>query len=158
MDEDMNAVLPFSMATIERHLADRELAYWRNSQTLSVMVYMGYDQPSDRSTRIQHSVQGGDGSVYQLKMMGDRRVERADFGRALELCNRWNESYRWPRAFLEIPNAEEDGPEPGSALLAMDYQLCLAKGIHQALFDDLVGCAIGASFDFFKMAKEAFQL
>jgi hypothetical protein len=40
----------------------------------------------------------------------------------------------------------------------MDYQLQLAKGVHQALFDDLAGGAIGASFDFFKMAKEEFRL
>jgi hypothetical protein len=54
---------------------------------------------------------------------------------------------------LEIPFLGEDQGEPGSGLLVLDYQLLLDKGIHQALFDDLVHDAIATSWDFWTMAK-----
>jgi hypothetical protein len=154
---DPDAVQPFTPETIERHLRGRELACWKTDGK-GFMVFMGYDKDSDRCVRIMHFVEGRQDTVYRLRVVADRRVDAADFAKAHELCNRWNENYRWPRAFLEIPTLDEGDGAPGSGLLVMDYQLQLGKGVHQALFDDMVGSAIGASFDFWKLAREAYSL
>lgn len=121
-------------------------------------MFLGYDPDSDRCLRALHSVEGKQDTIYRLRLLADRRVDAKDYGRARELCDKWNASYRWPRAFLELPTPPEGAGAPASGLLAMDYQLDLEKGIHQALFDDLVEGATAASFDFWKMAKEEFNL
>ena len=159
MDPEMLTVRPFTLETIERHLQARDLSYWKTDAPMC-LVFMGYDQPSDRSMEAMHCVEGRNGSIYSLHIVGDRRVDADDYGRARELCDRWNARFRWPRAYLDIP-AKADGGEgetPGSGLLTLDYQLMLEKGIHQALFDDLVSGAVGASFDFWKLAKDEFNL
>jgi len=109
------------------------------------LVFLGYDEASDRCVRVLHFVEGKRDTVYRLRVVADRRVDAGDFARAYELCNKWNASYRWPRAFLEIPVPPEGAGAPGSGILAMDFQIQLEKGIHQALFDDMVGTAVGTT-------------
>jgi len=43
---------------------------------------------------------------------------------------------------------------PSSAILVLDFQLLLDKGIHQDLFDDLVSDAISSSWSFWRKAKD----
>ena len=156
-DMDPETVQPFTLETIERHLRGKELTYWKNGKNMC-LVFLGYDKDSDRCVRIMHFVEGKRDTVYRLHVVADRRVEAGDYAKARELCNQWNDTYRWPRAFLEVPSLPEGDGLPGSGLLAMDYQMQLEKGIHQALFDDMVGNAISTSYDFWKMAREAFNL
>jgi hypothetical protein len=91
-------------------------------------------------------------------VVGDRRVDAKDYGRARELCDQWNANYRRPRAHQEIPTMADSAGVQASGLLALGYQFDLEKGIHQSLFEDLVGGAVLASFSFWKMAKEEFGL
>jgi hypothetical protein len=154
---DPETVQPFTLETIESHLKRKEINYWKSDQKIC-LVFMGYDQDSDRCVRAMHFVEGKHDTVYRLRVVADRRVDAKDFTRARELCDKWNGTYRWPRAFLEIPTMAEDASTPGSGLLVMDYQCQLAKGIHPALFDDLVGEAVATSYDFWKMAREEFNL
>ena len=150
---DPQEVRPFGLETIDRHLEANCLDGWRTDGPMR-LVFLGYDRPSDRSLEVMHVVEGEQGTVYCLRMVGDRRVDAADYQRARELCDRWNGNYRWPRAFLEIPGRE--GEEPAaSGLLTLDYQLQLAAGIHQALFDELVRGTVAAAYDFWKLAREA---
>jgi len=154
---DPETVRPFTLETIEDHLKRKEITCWKADQKIC-LVFMGYDQESDRCVRVMHFVEGKHDTVYRLRVVADRRVDAKDYTRARELCDKWNGSYRWPRAFLEIPTLDEGAGVPGSGLLVMDYQCQLAKGIHPALFDDLVGEAVSTSFDFWKMAREEFSL
>lgn len=154
---DAETIQPFTAETLQAHFRNKNLTYLRNDEGL-FLVFMGYDKPSDRRVQIIHSVEGKRNSVYRLRIVADRRVDAKDYTLARELCNTWNDSFRWPRAFLEIPSLGEGEGEPDSGLLVMDYQLLLDKGIHQALFDDLVESAVSASWDFWKMAREKFGL
>lgn len=154
---DPETIQPFTLDTIERLLKRKEISYWRSDQK-TCLVFLGYDQDSDRCLRSSHAIEGKNESIYCLRVVGDRRVDAKDYGRARELCDQWNGSYRWPRAYLEIPTLADGAGVPASGLLVLDYQLDLEKGIHQSLFDDLVEGAVFASFSFWKMAKEEFGL
>jgi hypothetical protein len=98
-----------------------------------------------------------------MQWTGDRRVDAERFDMACRLCNQWNDSARWPRAYLEMPpqNEEEEKKDergPASGLLAMDFQLPLSKGIHQSLFNDLVQDAISTGWGFWAMAHDQYGL
>ena len=154
---DMETVQPFTLETIERHLKGKDISYWKTDREIC-LVFLGYDKVSDRGIRAMHFVEGRQNTVYRLRIVADRRVDAKDYPKAHELCDKWNANYRWPRAYLEIGAPDEKDGEPDSGVLAMDYQLLLDKGIHQALFDDLVSDAIATSWAFWKMAREKFNL
>ena len=158
-DLDLETVLPFTAATIERHLLERKVRFFRDDSN-GFVLFFRYDRDCDRIIKVMHAVEGRQDTVYCLRLVGDRRVDPADFTRARELCDRWNGNYRWPRAFLELPR-QKDGEEPLpalSGLLVLDFQLLLDKGIHQGLFNDLVNEVISTSWDFWNLAKAEYNL
>ena len=152
---DPEAVLPFDVATIERALKQRGWHVWRHEKDI-LMVQFNYDRETDRETRIVFFVQGKARDIFRLYWISDRRVDAERFDQAFRLCNHWNDNYRWPRAYVEMPPTKEDEaedtPEPESGLLVLDWQLPLGAGIHQALFDDMLGAVISAGWDFWRMA------
>jgi hypothetical protein len=154
---DTETIQPFTLGTIECYLKGRNLSMWKADGN-AILVFLGYDKVCDRGVRAMHFVEGKRNTVYRLRIVADRRVDVADYAKARELCDKWNASYRWPRAYLEILNMGEGEGEADSGLLALDYQLLLDKGIHQALFNDLVSDAQATSWDFWKMAREQFNL
>lgn len=155
-DFDPTVVHPISLATIERHLQAQGVQGWRGMGE-QYLVQFRYDVEADRELRIYLSIEGKAGTLFKLRSLGDRRVERLLFPEAKAFCNDWNAGYRWPKAYLECPESEEEGEAkvlPGSGSLVLEAQYDFSAGIHQALFDELVSSNIRASWDFWNQAKE----
>jgi len=161
---DMEAVRPFTLETIERFLQSKEWHVWRHPNDM-LMVHFRYDPDTDRESQLVFSLEGKNGTQFRMQWTGDRRVDAERFDQAYRLCNQWNDFARWPRAYLETPPREDEGEEekktemePASGILAMDFQLPLGKGIHQALFNDLVQNAISTGWGFWAMAHDQYGL
>ena len=154
---DPDTVRPFTLETIENYLNANDFHYFRREPNW-ILVHFGYHPPSDRNLQITFSAEGREQEIFRLRMLGDRRVQEGDYARARELCDTWNSARRWPRAYLEIPEPDPEVGPAASALLELDYQMDLEKGIHQALFDHLVDGVLGASWSFWKRAREDYAM
>ncbi len=159
---DPEAVRPLSLDMIERFIQKKGWSFWKKSDQY-LMVTIRYDRASDRETRLLLCTAGKNREIFQLHWTSDRRVGAERFDQAFRLCNAWNDRTRWPRAFVEVPPKEsedgpQDDPEPLSGTLVLDFQLFLAAGIHQALFDSLVQEAIATGWDFWEKAFGTYGL
>jgi hypothetical protein len=128
------------------------------------MAFFRYSASSDRVIRMTLGVDGPNRDILLFRLVGDRRVDPAQFELAYRLCNTWQNDYRFPRALLELPDPPENGegkeelPWNPSGCLVLDYQIPLPKGISQDGFNELVRRLIGNSWDFWRMARERFGL
>lgn len=161
-DFDPKAVTPFSGETIQRFLAYMKYKHYRQGSDWFLISFT-YREETDRCLKATLGVEGKLGDIFKLLITPDRRVPAERFDRALRLCNAWNDHYRWPRAFLEMParpekEGEVEGREPASALLALDYQLLLRGGIPQELFNAMVKDAIATSWEFWELAHDEYGL
>lgn len=160
LEEDEEAAPPFTVDTLLRHLRNNGLAFWECGQHSYTCRYE-YDEASDRCCQAFYSLEGKAKDIVCVRWVSDRRVSAEHFIRAFRLCNQWNANWRWPRAFVDIPRKEaRDGREvpPASGVLTLDFQLYLAKGVTQGLFDDLVAAAEAASWSFWQLAHKEFNL
>lgn len=155
---DPKEVLPFTLDTIKRFLKDRGYTFWEADWN-AVQVLYRYHPDSDRVLRLVLAVEGKRSRTLLFRWTGDRRVNGERFPEALRFCNQWNQDYRWPRAYLEIPRIEpregEEGREAASGTLVLDTQLFLDEGIHQALFNSLLRDAIATGWEFWERAAKA---
>ncbi len=156
------ALAPFTFETIQRFLEPMKYRYWRQGKGY-FMVTFAYTERTDRCLQASFMVQGKHLDIFKLQITCDRRVQAERFDRAFRLCNDWNQRFRWPRASLELAALERKegqllGPEPPSALLALDFQLFLRAGIPQALFDSLVKDAIATSWEFWELAHDEYGM
>ncbi len=160
---DPEALRPFTAETVQRFLDGGNYTYWTSTWD-SFLLFWRYSVDSDRVVRAIFMVEGKHKTVFKLRIVGDRRVPRERFDVARQLCNAWNEGYRWPRAYLEKPDlkAEEvkalDGKEPASAILALDFQLYLPAGVPQVLFDRQVRDVLATSWEFWELALKDYDL
>lgn len=159
---DPKALLPFSGETIQRFLDPVKYKHWRQGSDYFLVTFT-YTKRTDRCLQASLLVQGKRSDIFKLLITCDRRVPAERFDRAFRLCNDWNSRFRWPRAYLEIADVEQqDGQEPirepPSALLALDYQLYLGAGVPQVLFDSMVRDAIATQWDFWELAHDEYDL
>lgn len=155
---------PFTMETIDRFLDTEEYSYWKADWD-SRMVFYSYGPRSDRVVRGSFSIQGKNKDIFVLRLVADRRVDPPQFELAWRLCSEFGSEYRYPRAFLEIPpkpegwdEDEEAGPWNPSGLLVLDYHVPLGAGISDEGFKTLCNEALGASWGFWRMARDRFGL
>lgn len=149
--EDPQKVYPISLDRLKTVLHNRDLTYFEQGSAL--LVRFDYEPKCDREVILRVSLEGEREDVLRIHMEGDRRTAREDFPKALELCNRFNREYRWPKTYLEIPSEAEGIPAPSGKLVTC-HQLDLETGIHDGLLEDVICCAVGASWIFWEMAHK----
>ncbi len=163
--DDPDLVRPFTLDMIERALESRGWRYYKRVGAHPwLTVHINYDPASDRETKLMFAVLGRDRDILHMDWNSDRRTSAERFDRAFRLCNEWNSAYRWPRAAVAIPNlpnkgAEDEVPEEApSGLLTLDFDLPLAKGIHQDLLNHILGRVIDTGWDFWILARKDYGL
>lgn len=160
---DPNVVQPISVALIERYLQVQDLRAFKGRGDC-YLVQFAYDADLGREVRLYLGLEGDESELLVLKITGDRRVEGPQCPKAVSFCNRWNGDHRWPKAYLEVPEAGDSQEEAGGVLgedasdhssgtLVLEAQWDFSAGIHQALFDDLITSNIQASLEFWRRAQ-----
>lgn len=160
--EDPEGLSPLSTRTVERWLEARGLKHQCGEGGVYLVVW-DYARSCDRTLRANIAVEGLHRTVLRVSIFGDRRVDAERFPEAHACCNRWNETRRWPRAFL-VPSLEpadrrEQQPEPPlSGILVLDFQMPLEAGIAQAQFDSLLDHLVASARRFFDAAWKDYRL
>jgi hypothetical protein len=161
LESELDPPRPFTVDTIIRYLRNTGRPFWECGASIYTCTY-DYDEASDRCCQVFFSVEGRDGGTFCARWTSDRRVQADHFPRAFRLCNEWNADWRWPRAFVDIPHRDPSregrGGPPASGVLTLDYQLYLARRIHQGLFDSMLATVQETSWAFWKLAHREFNL
>lgn len=161
-------------------LSEAMLVRWAETEDYScfrcpsrgILVDFRYSLKSHRRLTFQAWASGKDGNILVVQITSDCRVAPEDFVSALRLCNAWNQEYRWPRAMVEqdyrTVDAGKDPPpapeevdlreqtHPGR--LVLDFQVPLSAGIHQYGLEAILNNMLETSWDFWRMAHEAWGL
>lgn len=163
--ETPDLVRTFSPEMLRRGLDTKDWRYYiRKGPDPWFVIHFVYDPIADRETKIMAAVLGRDRDILHVEWTGDRRTSADQFGLGYRLCNEWNNRFRWPRAYLDIPSlrkAAEEGElreESPSGLLSLDFNLPLGPGIHQALLNHFLDRFFDAGWEFWRMAQEDFGL
>lgn len=77
-------------------------------------------------------------------------ISRADWGRIIYLCNKWNKEQCWPKAYLEVGDAEVDQ----TSFIQLEQSINLGPGVHQELLDQWIDDAITGGYDFWEWAHQ----
>lgn len=157
---DPEALLPFGPDTIQRFLDEREYKYWKSSWD-SFLVTFNYSERTDREVNAAFMVLGRDRDIFKLEIECDRRVPAERFDRAFRLCNDWNTVFRWPMAYVAMPDLKKkegnaEGREPASGSLVLNSDLYFAAGIPQVLFNSMVSAALNGSWEFWEKAHDEY--
>jgi len=159
---DPKAVRPFDGDTIQRFLEHMKYKHYRQGRDY-FLISFNYLEETDRCLKASLLVEGKQDEVFKLLITPDRRVPAERFDRAFRLCNTWNDRFRWPRAYVEMPprkakEGEPEGREPASALLALDFQILLRGGLSQELFNTIVKEVLATSWQFWELAHDEYGL
>lgn len=151
---------PFSTDTLVRYLRATGRTFWESGPD-RYLAPSDYDPASDRACQTFYSVEGRDKDILCIRWVSDRRVPAEQLSLAYLLCNQWNCQWRWPRAFVDVPQAAPpDGglALPASGVLTLDFQLYLNRRVPQSLFDAVLAPVQEATWAFWEMAHRDFNL
>lgn len=129
----------------------------------SILRQMGYKftVDEDGDYRASFGTKGDDSFVVYFRTSGQREemlaivsplkvpIEADAYPRAMEICNRWNQSYCWPTAHLHT--------ESRQGMIVAESFIPLADGIHDAALRSFVQFGINtvAQFDEWMRAELA---
>ena len=111
-------------------------------------VEFGYDDEVGCSVTAWLRVVGGDEEIFGMYVRSDRRLRRDEWDAWIALCNSWNASNLWPRAYLYATDPERDR----TATVILDHFLCLHAGSQEELVFDFADHAITGAFEFWRQA------
>jgi hypothetical protein len=141
----MPTVEAFGPVMIEKFLKGAGLRFLKDEDG-DYVVQFSHDDDWGCSLTVNLMLVGKQKEVLALQVVPDKKVSRADWGRALLTCNEWNKKKSWPKGYLFAQNPDTD--EKGRILASQS--LDLEKGIHQEFFDFFTRGFISSAFEFYK--------
>jgi len=138
---------------IERYLKQHGLRYLRDSDG-DFQVQFAYDEDVGGELTIYCGAEGRDHDIYVVRISSSRMVPKAEWGRAITLCNTWNKDKRWPKAYLRVKDPSTD--VVGGIFL--EEELNLEAGVHFELLDSYTTTAIAAANEFWRWLHSDFGL
>lgn len=141
----MGFVESFGHAMIEAFLDGDGLNCLRDRDG-DFIVQFGYDEGIAGHPRFLLAAVGDDHEQYCLRGETYKRVPRADWDRALRLCNEWNALYKMPKVYLEV----DDPNTSASGRIVCEQWVDLEAGAHQELVNGLTGTFFSACFGFWR--------
>ena len=91
-------------------------------------------------------IEGERKQFYVIRALSDIRFSRDKWSQALNTCNEWNKSCRWPKAFLYI----EDPEKAAVGSIVLEQQIDLEHGVHQELVNDFTNAVVSGSLKFWE--------
>lgn len=169
--KDQQRVAPLSTERLIHWASTRAYSYYPQVGKDRVLVRFRYSHERDRSVDLTLTVEGKKHTVLKIDIVGNKRVEPQNFVKALRLVNHWNQEYRWPRAMVrqdyrsdwdesEKPTEEvlAGFEETKSSSFALDYQMYLPEGIHQAGLEAVINDVLASSWNFWEVAAREWGL
>lgn len=144
-----SAARPFAPAMLEAFLARYNYKYLVSPRNGDIVIRFDYDDVADACLTATFFVAGEPKEAYQITVENTLRVPRADWDRYTALCNRWNATHVWPKAFLEIPKAGHE-----TTTVTLEMAIPLAAGIHQELLEEVSRSALTSSVAFWHWIKD----
>jgi len=141
----MPTIEKFTHDMIKKYLDSKDLRYLRDRDD-DFLVQFGYDDRVGGSLDVWLMAEGPQKTIYHIRVSCDRPVAKADWGKAINLCNTWNKERRWPKSYLVVRDPSTDSH--GS--IYVEEQINLESGIHQELLDDFTDTTIATAFAFWE--------
>lgn len=148
-NQTMATLQTFNRNMIEKYLKSKELNYFRDSDD-DLLIQIGYDDDYGCKLTFYFMISGTAENIYAIRVFSDKRIPKSDWGRAIMLCNTWNQEKRWPKAFLDVKKPDSDT----TATIQLNYDIDLQQGIHQELFDDMTETIIRGGMLFWEWAHK----
>jgi hypothetical protein len=145
----MNTAQRLDGDMIEAYLKSKGWQYSKKDDEHFVMVGSYQDQCGCNLT-FRLLIEGSDKDLYVIRVIADKAIPRSRWGRAMVLCNDWNNDKRWPRAYLN----RQDYSADTTNYIILDGHIDVSKGIHQELFNDFSDWLITGSIDFWERAHK----
>jgi Putative bacterial sensory transduction regulator len=139
-----DATLPraehFTRDMIERHLITHEVKFLRDPDGDFRADFFLDGMPGP--VLLWLCAGGSEDSVYQVLSYAPSGPVPASREDALERCNEWNATHRWPKAYVHGASSDWH--------LATSFDIDLSAGLTQELLDSMTCAAASASLDFWK--------
>jgi len=123
---------------------------WLTDQAGDFRVEFAYSDDTGGELSLWLTAGGDSELIYEVVVQSTRRIAKADWQKAIEVCNRWNAEQRWPTAYLAIPEDES----ASSAPILLERHIDLTFGIHQDLLDDFTRDTFNGSLKFWRWAQD----
>lgn len=144
----MSDVRPFTRDMIKDYLEAQELNYLVDKDG-DYRVDFRRDAELDVSLRCWIVAEGEKSEMLKVAVYSDRFFPKDRWGSAIMLCNTWNRDYRWPKAYVLIP---ETGNGEPAAEIVLERQIDLEHGVHAELLDRFITGAIAGAITFWQWA------
>jgi len=133
-------VQQFNHSMIEKFLRSQNYRFLTDSDGDFVLQFV-YSKNADCKLTFNLMVAGKAKDIYSMRATSDKNIPKQEWGRVIMLCNTWNKEKRWPKAYLNVRDA--DSSPYGEIILEQNFDL--EQGIHQELFDDFTSSMIAGS-------------
>jgi putative sensory transduction regulator len=145
----MPTVETFNRGMIEKYLKANDLRFLKDEDG-DFVVDFAYDEDCGCELSFRLLAEGQQSEIYVIRAMADKRIQKADWGRAIMLCNTWNMERRWPRSYLYVRDQSKDT----TGGIVLEEQIDLEKGIHQELLDHYTDTVMSAAYSFWQWAHK----
>ncbi len=145
----MATVQTFDRNMIKTYLATTDWKYLQD-QDGDFVVRFSRDADTGCELSLWMIVEGEKHNLYTVRVFSDKQIPKKDWGRAVMLCNDWNDHKRWGKAFLHIDNPDTDT----TGQIIVEEQLDLEPGIHQELLNDFTTTVFSSANLFWTEANQ----
>ncbi len=145
----MPAVVRFDRRMFEQYCKSMNLKYLVDSQG-NFRVGFAHDEERGCQLTVWLLAAGSTGQILAIRVESDRQIPKSDWPRAMLVCNMWNQTRRWPKAYLNV----EDPQTEFSATIELEHQVDLEPGIYQELLNDMINTTIVTAFSFWSWAHK----
>src|SRR6185312_13136494 len=127
----MPIVRSFDRSMIESCLRTNQMKFLRDNDG-DFRVEFGFDDEMGCELTISLAAAGQQHDIFSMLIFTDKRIPNWDWNRVIQVCNEWNDTRRWPKAYLHVRDTSDS-----TAGILLEQSIDLEHGIHQELFDDL---------------------
>ncbi|HET6386261.1 MAG TPA: YbjN domain-containing protein [Armatimonadota bacterium] len=149
----MAEVEPFNRAMIEKFLKANDVEY-EVDEDGDLILETEADSDTGWELNIYLIVEGDAKEIFTIRGFLDPEVPSEQWDEAAHLCNTWNSTTYWPKAYLGILDREKDT----TGVLVLERQIDLEAGIHTGLFESYASQAIDGMYEFLNWAPREIQL
>ena len=140
----MTEIQPLSPELIRRYL-DEDEAEYDVDEDGNFGFEFDFDEDCACTVGVWLSIEDPD--TYAIEVDSDKVFARSEWDGLVEICNQWNETERYPMAYV---TADDDNPD--QVQIVLDYFVYLPSGASLKQIVDLTEDVIDGGFDFWEQA------
>jgi len=145
----MPTVEKFGSSMLEKYVKKQGWKFLRDSDG-DYRVAFSHDDSVGCELTLWLIAGGQKDEILMVLVSSNKRIQKNDWPRVIGLCNTWNRTRRWPKAYLHI----EDPAKDVAAEIRLEGQLDLERGVHQELVNDFCDTIWQFSLQFWNWAHK----